>query len=87
MSVQKQIQNDWAEARQKAMPKHFPDYRNMVRIAVDINGNEYHIEKEADNTYLVTHPEGIRCHVWKSGFKTMWIDKERSLKKLRWCFS
>jgi len=86
MSVQKEIQRDWAYARQKAIPKHFADYSNMVRIAIDCNGNEYHIEKETDKTYLVTHPEGIRAYVWKSGFRTMWVDKERQLKKLRWCF-
>lgn len=83
MSVQKQIQNDWAEAIKKAMPKHFPDYSNLVRIGIDSIRNEYYIKEETEKTFLVTHPEGIRCHVWKSGFKTIWIDKDRSLKKLR----
>lgn len=64
--------------------KNSLDNSNKVRVAIDSQKNEYFIElnSENDDSFIVTHPQGIRCSVWKKYFKTKWVSASYEIKPL-----
>ena len=77
-------EKEFKQAIKNAMPKSTFDRTNKVRIAIDSNNNEYFIElnSEDDLSFIVTHPDGIRCSVWKKHFRTKWVLNSYEIKTL-----